>query len=228
MCVRICDDIVSSASTPQIIKEDQETIMQEWVLNIVNQFGYVGVAFLIFFENVFPPIPSEVILTFAGFMSTYTSLTPPLLIVAATMGSLLGAIVLYGVGRCLSPERLECLLSGKIGRVLHLKSENLKTAMDCFLKQGKRTVFLCRCAPLLRSLISIPAGMSHMNMGAFLIYTTLGTLLWNTVLIYAGVLAGRSWERIVSVMDKLSAVILVVLLSCTVWLVFFCFRRRQK
>lgn len=91
----------------------------------MNQFGYIGIALLIAIENIFPPIPSEVILTFGGFMTTYTNLNVWGVIIAATIGSLLGAIVLYGVGRFLSPERLGVILDGKLGQILHFKKEDV-------------------------------------------------------------------------------------------------------
>lgn len=202
--------------------------MQNWILNVVEQFGYVGVALLILLENIFPPIPSEVILTFGGFVSTYTGLMPVFLIVSATIGSLLGALLLYGLGRCLSPEKLDGLLSGRVGRMLHFRTEDLQMAMECFAHKGKRTVLLCRCVPIVRSLISVPAGMAGMHMGSFLIFTTIGTVIWNTVLIYAGVLAGASWEKIVSVCDSYSALVLVALGVGAVYLLIALARRLKK
>jgi membrane protein DedA with SNARE-associated domain len=202
--------------------------MQNWILNVVEHYGYTGVALLILLENIFPPIPSEVILTFGGFVSTYTGLVPVLLIVSATVGSLLGAVILYGVGRLLSPEKLQRLLSGKAGRLLHVHPEDLQTALECFSKKGKRTVLVCRCVPIVRSLISIPAGMAKMPMGIFLIFTAFGTLVWNTVLIYAGVLAGASWEKIVGVCDTYSALVLVGICVGVVYLVTFLARRMRK
>jgi membrane protein DedA with SNARE-associated domain len=202
--------------------------MQNWILNVVEHWGYAGVALLILLENIFPPIPSEVILTFGGFVSTYTGLVPVLLIVSATVGSLLGAVILYGAGRLLSSEKLQGLLAGKAGRLLHVHPEDLQTALDCFSEKGKRTVLVCRCVPIVRSLISIPAGMAKMPMGTFLIFTALGTLVWNTALIYAGVLAGASWEKIVGVCDTYSALVLVGIGVGVVYLVLFLARRMRK
>ncbi len=202
--------------------------MQDWILNVVEQFGYAGVALLILLENIFPPIPSEVILTFGGFVSTYTGLMPVFLIMAATVGSMLGAVLLYGLGRCLSPEKLDGILSGPVGHALHFHTEDLQMAVDCFAHKGKRTVLLCRCVPIVRSLISIPAGMAGMNMGAFLVFTAIGTVIWNTVLIYAGVLAGASWEKIVGVCDSYSTLVLVALGVGAVYLLLALWRRLRK
>ena len=105
--------------------------MQEIIIQVMNQFGYFGVAFLIMIENIFPPIPSEVILTFGGFMTTYSELGIIGMIIAATIGSVLGALILYFVGRLLSVERLEKLVSGRLGKVLRLKPEDI-TIAECF------------------------------------------------------------------------------------------------
>lgn len=185
--------------------------MQDWILAMVNQFGYIGIALLIAIENVFPPIPSEVILTFGGFLTTYTSMQKWLVILFATIGSVAGAIILYGVGRFLTQERLAYLLNGPIGRILHLKTEDIAHAENWFNRRGKLTVFFCRFIPLVRSLISIPAGMSGMNFGYFLLLTTLGTSIWNVVLVYLGAWAGSSWEMISSYMDVYSKVAVVIL-----------------
>lgn len=202
--------------------------MQAWILTIVERFGYIGVALLILLENIFPPIPSEVILTFGGFASTYTGLVPVFLIAAATVGSMLGALLLYGLGRCLSPEKLDSILSGRVGHILHFHTEDMQMAVDCFARRGKRTVLLCRCVPIVRSLISIPAGMAGMHMSSFLLFTAIGTVIWNTVLIYAGVLAGASWEKIVSVCDSYSAIVLVALGVAAVYLLIALARRLKK
>lgn len=185
--------------------------MQEWIIGIMDQFGYIGVASLIAIENVFPPIPSEVILTFGGFMTTFTSMNVWLVILWATVGAVVGALVLYGVGRLFSAEKIEKILSGKIGKVLHLKPEDVEKAKMWFEKRGKYTVFFCRFIPIVRSLISIPAGMAQMGMPSFLILTIIGTTIWNTVLVWLGVAAGASWEKIAGYFDTYSSVALVVL-----------------
>lgn len=172
--------------------------MQEWIIQIMDQYGYIGIALLIALENIFPPIPSEVILTFGGFMTTYTKLTPFGVIIASTIGSVLGAVVLYWIGRSFTPERLECWLGGRCGRILRLKKGDVARAKGWFERHGKRAVFFCRCIPLIRSLISIPAGMAKMKMWLFLLLTIAGSLIWNSILIYLGVALGISWEIIIS------------------------------
>jgi membrane protein DedA with SNARE-associated domain len=202
--------------------------MQSWIINIMEGFGYIGISLLIAIENIFPPIPSEVILTFGGFMTTYTSLTIWGVIISATIGSLLGAIILYGVGRILSPERLGKILDGKIGQLLHLKKEDVFKACDWFNKRGKFTVLFCRCIPVIRSLISIPAGMAKMQFGIFLLMTTLGSLAWNIILVYLGVTAGASWEKIANSTDVYTKVTIVVLGLAFVIAAFLFLKSRMK
>lgn len=202
--------------------------MQEAIIEILNQFGYFGILFLITVENVFPPIPSEVILTFGGFMTTYTNMEPVFVVLVSTLGSFIGAIILYGVGRILSPERLGKILDGKIGRILHFKSQDVEKSVHWFQAKGKLTVLFCRCIPIVRSLISIPAGMAKMNMGLFFLYTTIGSLVWNTVLVYLGVAAGASWDKIAGYMDTYSTVTLVVLVALFFVAAFLFYKSRLK
>ena len=169
--------------------------MQEWIIQTMEQFGYLGIFLLITIENLFPPIPSEIILTFGGFMTTYTSLHVWGVILSATIGSVLGAIILYGIGRLLSVDLLAKILDGKIGKILRFKKEDVFKACDWFNSKGKKTVLLCRCVPIVRSLISIPAGMAKMKFGIFLVLTTIGSFVWNIVLVYLGAAAGEAWEK---------------------------------
>ena len=185
--------------------------MQNFFIEMLNQYGYLAVALLIAVENIFPPIPSEVILAFGGFMTTYTSMNVWLVALFATIGSVAGALVLYSVGLFLSPQRLERWLSGRLGRILHLKISDVQKAEGWFAKKGKITVFICRFIPIVRSLISIPAGMSRMNLGPFLALTTTGTAVWNIVLVWLGRFAGASWEKIAGYTDVYAKIALVVL-----------------
>lgn len=185
--------------------------MQDFIIQIMDQFGYIGVFLLIALENLFPPIPSEIILTFGGFMTTYTSLKIWGVVLFATFGSVLGALILYGVGRWLSPQKLQQWLDSPWGRLLHFKQEDVSKAVGWFSKRGMPTVFFCRFIPIVRSLISIPAGIAQMKIATFLCLTLAGTLIWNTVLVYLGALAGASWEKVAGYMDTYSQLTLVVL-----------------
>lgn len=186
--------------------------MQDWIIAVMQQYGYLGVALLIAVENIFPPIPSEVILTFGGFMTTYTTLNIWLVILAATAGSLIGAVVLYGIGCLLPPDRLKSILSGRVGKLLHLYPDDVDKAVDWFNRTGFSTVFFCRFIPMVRSLISIPAGFARMKFVPFLGLTALGSFLWNTILVWVGVAARESWDIIVKNLESYSGVFKIILL----------------
>ncbi len=202
--------------------------MEQIIINIMEQVGYLGVFLLIAIENIFPPIPSEVILVFGGFMTTYTSLNIPIMILASTLGSLLGAIVLYYIGKIFNKERLKRIVNGKIGKVLRLKASDIEKADKWFDTKGNKTVFFCRFIPIVRSLISIPAGMSEMPMQKFLLYTILGSLIWNTVLIIVGSIVGDKWETIVGYLDNFSNIILIILVIIFVVALYYWFVIRKK
>ena len=202
--------------------------MQEIIINLMNQFGYIGIFLLIAIENIFPPIPSEVILTFGGYMTTYSNLNVPLVILSATLGSLLGAIVLYAIGKILNKERLMKIVSGKVGKILRLKKEDIESADKWFDTKGEKCVFFCRFIPIVRSLISIPAGMSEMNIPKFLIYTTIGSLICNSVLVVVGSIVGENWENIVNIFDTYSTITLIVLIIIFILFVVWFFKKRAK
>lgn len=202
--------------------------MENWITDIMSQYGYIGIFLLIMLENIFPPIPSEVILTFGGYMTTQTSMTPIGVILVSTGGSVAGAVILYGIGLLLDVERLEKIVD-RWGRVLRLTKKDIHKADAWFDKYGIWTVLFCRLIPLIRSLISIPAGMSNMKFGLFLLFTTIGTLIWNTILVSVGAAVGDNWESIVGVMDVYSNIVyvLIVLAGLAIILWYLRFRKRR-
>lgn len=202
--------------------------MQEFIISIMNQFGYLGVFLLIAIENIFPPIPSEVILLFSGFMTTYTSLNIVGMIIASTLGSLVGAIALYYIGKILNKERLKKIVASKIGKVLRLKAKDIDKADAWFDTKGNKTVFFCRFIPIVRSLISIPAGMSEMPMPKFLVYTILGSAIWNTVLVVLGNQVGEKWTSILHIFDQYSHIVLILLIILFIAGVSFFYYQRTK
>ena len=202
--------------------------MQEIILSVMGKYGYVGVFLLIMIENVFPPIPSEVILLFGGFMTTYTKLSIFGMIVASTLGSLFGAIILYSIGKIFNKDRLKKLISGKLGKILRLKVSDIDNADSWFDNKGNKTVFFCRFIPLVRSLISIPAGMSEMPMVKFLLYTLFGSLIWNTVLVIVGSVVGENWTKIVGILDTYSHIVVIILFIIFVVGVYFFYRNRSN
>lgn len=202
--------------------------MQEFILSMIEQFGYLGVFLLIAIENVFPPIPSEVILLFGGFATSTFNLNLPLMILFSTIGSLLGAFILYYAGRLLHKDRLKAIVRGKVGKILRLKEDDIDKADTWFENKGNKAVFLCRFVPIVRSLISIPAGMNKMNVLKFTIYTTIGSLIWNTVLLILGNKVGENWVTIANIIDKYSNVVLVLLIILFIVFVSVFYYKRLK
>lgn len=202
--------------------------MQQFILHIIEQFGYFGVFFLILIENVFPPIPSEVILLFSGFFSSYTSLSVFYMILASTLGSFLGAIILYYIGKIFNKERLKKIVNGRLGKILFLKENDIDKADEWFDNKGNKSVFFCRFVPIVRSLISIPAGMSEMPMGKFIIYTICGSMIWNTVLICLGYKLGDNWEYVLTILDKYQMVVIIILIIILGYVIIKFYRKKRK
>lgn len=183
--------------------------MHTAILEVLDKFGYFGMALLIAIENIFPPIPSEVILTFGGFATTISHITIVGAIIASTIGSVIGAIILYGFGRILNEDKIEKVSRNKIGKIIGIKKENIEKSFKWFNSKGKYAVFLGRFIPIIRSLVSIPAGMAKMNMLPFLVLTTVGSAIWNTILIILGKIAGSSWHKIAGYVGTFSDAILI-------------------
>lgn len=180
--------------------------MTNIVFDLINHFGYLAISFLIAIENIFPPIPSEVILSFAGFATHHSQMTVPLVVIASTIGAVLGAIILYWIGTLLNEERLEKIFKHKLFKMLGFKKGDVKKAINWFNKYGTGAIFYGRCIPVIRSLISIPAGTAKVKLSKFLLYTTLGSLIWNTILVSLGSYMGENWQTIVNIFEEYSLI----------------------
>ena len=180
--------------------------MELQLLRLLSRFGYPGMFLLLTIESIFPPIPSEVVLTFGGFMTEHTSLTLTGMVIAATAGSTAGAMLLYLAGRLIPLERLERILSKRWIQKIGFKAEDLKKTLNWFDKHENTAV------PVIRSLISIPAGMTRMPLAGFLIRTVIGSSVWNLLLLSLGKKAGSSWYQITAVFERYSIVIVTILL----------------
>ncbi|MCT4796812.1 MULTISPECIES: DedA family protein [Exiguobacterium] len=199
--------------------------MRDWMIGIIEQFGYVGIAFMIFIENVFPPIPSEVVLLFGGFFAVKTDLMIWLVIVAATVGAIAGAVLLYGIGLYLDVEQIE-KWTKKYGKWIRLDLDDVHKADAWFDRYGGWMVFFGRLMPVVRSLISLPAGMSNMPFVKFLLLSTAGTLIWNSILIFIGIRVGENWESILRYLDVYSYAIYALLAVGLI--LYFIWRKRRK
>ena len=189
--------------------------------DFINQFGYFAVGALIFIENVFPPIPSEVILPLSGFFTTTTDMVLPLVIASATAGSVLGAYILYGIGYVLSRERLMRFFETRPMRLLGFKGTDIASAVDWFDRKGQATVLICRCIPVVRSLISIPAGTARMNPVKFTLFTLVGSAVWNTILCSLGAAAGSAWMQVSEQAAWISDIVKYVIIALVVIVAIF-------
>lgn len=195
--------------------------MENMFFDFINQFGYFAVGALIFIENVFPPIPSEVILPLSGFFTTTTDMVLPLVIISATTGSVLGAFILYGIGRLLSRERLMRFFETKPMRLLGFKGDDIASAIDWFDRKGQLTVLICRCIPVVRSLISIPAGCAKMNMVKFTLFTLIGSAVWNTILCSLGAAAGSAWMTVSAQAEWISDIVKYIIIALVIIAIIF-------
>ena len=176
--------------------------LANWVQDVINQFGYFGVALLVVIENIFPPIPSEIVLPFAGFVAQQGSAgvaqsdTSVIgMMITATIGSVVGALILYVISSAIGPERLRAFVQ-RFGRWFGVKQTDLLRAEAWFDRRSFVAVLVGRCVPLIRSIVSIPAGFRRMKLTSFILLTAVGSAVWNIALIGAGAILGDQWERV--------------------------------
>ncbi|WP_027483851.1 DedA family protein [Deinococcus pimensis] len=197
--------------------------MLDWIQNLMSSLGYAGIVLLMFVENVFPPIPSELIMPLAGFTASRGELDIVLVVLAGTLGSVLGALPLYYLGRLVGEERLVAW-ADRWGRWLTVRGEEIRRADDWFDRHGHKTVLFGRLVPGLRSLLSIPAGISGMPLAKFLLYTGIGTGLWSTLLAVLGFTLGENYEVVERYVGPIGYAVLGLLaVTVIVWVV----RRRR-
>ncbi len=191
----------------------------EWVTSVVETLGYGGVAFLVALETLFPPIPSEVVLPLAGFVAANGDASFTGMVAAATIGSMVGAFLLYGISAAIGPVRLRALVV-RYGKWFRLDETDLDRTEDWFDRRANTAVLLCRCVPLMRSLISIPAGFRRMAIIPFTLYTLLGSLVWNVILIGAGYLLGERWSQVEEPLELFKNAVLLAIAIAVAWYVW--------
>ena len=193
--------------------------MAEWITNTMNSLGYVGIGLLMFLENLFPPIPSELIMPLAGFTVFQGKMQFFYAVLAGVVGTVLGALPWYYAGKLLGEERLKAL-ADRYGKWLSISSKDIDRADDWFDRYNAKAVFFCRLVPGVRTLISLPAGISGMPLVPFLIYSTLGTTLWVSLLTYAGYALGQNYHLVDQYIGPLSKVVLCILIAAfIIWVV---------
>lgn len=202
-------------------------LLENWITEFMEQFGYFGIFLMITLENLFPPIPSEIVLSFGGFMTTKSDLTITGVVIASTLGSLVGAIILYYIGRLLGIEGLERIVD-RYGKVLRTEKGDIHKASTWFHRYGIWTVCFCRMVPILRSLISIPAGIAKIDFYLFILFTTIGSLIWNMILVNLGATLGASWSKVLEYISLYQNVFIALLGSLSVVTIFLYIRRHRK
>ncbi|HHP7230878.1 MAG TPA: DedA family protein [Xenococcaceae cyanobacterium] len=197
--------------------------MLDWIVNTVNSLGYVGIALLMFLENLFPPIPSELIMPLAGFVVTQGKLNFTYVVIAGVVGSVLGALPWYYLGKAWGLKRIK-RLADRYGKWLTISSQDIQQAKLWFEKRGKAAACFSRIVPGVRTYISVPAGISKMSLLPFLFYSTLGTAVWVSLLTYAGYILGANYDRVKQFLAPISAIVIVFLvIAFIIWII-----KRQK
>jgi len=194
------------------------------VEQLILTLGYPGVAFIMFAENLLPPIPSEVVLPFAGSLVQEGQLSLVGVLLSSTLGATLGTGLFYYLGHRLGEARTRSLIR-RYGRWLALDEDDLDRSLALFRRNERSIIFFGRFLPGVRTLISLPAGIARMRVGTFLLYTVLGTLAWNTLLVGAGVVLGQNWERILGFVDRFET---FFWLAVALLLGYFIVTRMQK
>ena len=190
--------------------------MEEWVLSVMEKLGYLGIAFLMFLDNIFPPIPSEIIMPSAGYTASKGDLSLIGVIIAGSAGSLIAAMILYWIGRKIPEQRLFSFIE-HYGKFLRIKVTDLEKALAWFNQHGHKIVFFGRMIPAVRSLISIPAGMSKMPFGKFMAYSAFGTIIWTTFLAFLGYHLSEDQALMSLIMQRASYIILAIVILYIIW-----------
>lgn len=198
--------------------------MKEWVLETMSSLGYVGIGLLMFLENLFPPIPSELIMPLAGFTAAQGKMQLLPAIAAGVIGTVLGAFPWYYLGKVVSEERIKGW-ADRYGKWLGISGADIDKANHWFDRHGKKAVLLCRMVPGVRTLISLPAGINAMPMLPFLLFSTIGTVLWVTFLTMAGYFLGNNYELVDEYLAPVSKIVAVTLvIALIIWII----RKRTK
>lgn len=201
--------------------------MEHIITEFISNWGYLAITILVLLENILPFIPSEIILTFAGLLSTKSDLSLPMLFVISTVASFVGLLVLYYISRLVSEERLYRFVD-KYGKWIKLKGKDVARANDWFKRYGEVAVLVCRFVPVLRVLITIPAGINRMNVVKFVVLSLIGTTIWNFALIYLGSLLSDSWDVLMNGIHTYSYVMYVLLAVVIVYIIYRFVKRKSK
>lgn len=193
---------------------------------LLESTGYIGIVLLIALENIFPPIPSEVILPLTGYLVFQNKLHVVGAVISATLGSVLGALVLYYLSRNLGKKRV-LALADKYGRLLGISKEDVEKSLTLFHKHGGKLIFFGRIVPTIRSVVSIPAGLTGMDIKKFILFSALGSALWNGILIGVGLALGERWQEIQKYTKVLEYIVWALVIGGIVWLLWRKYKKKK-
>lgn len=201
--------------------------MEQLITDFISKWGYAAIFILILLENVLPVVPSEIILTFAGLMSVKSGLSIPVLFLISTIASFIGLLILYYICRLIKEESIYRFVD-KHGKWFKLKGKDVKRANDWFKSYGPWAVLLCRFIPVLRVLITIPAGINKMNVITFTVLSLLGTTIWNFALILLGRLLSDSFDVLMAGLHTYSYIMYVIIFLAILYLLYVIFIKNRK
>ncbi len=198
--------------------------MEHWITEFMTQYGYIGVFILVFLEYVIHPFPSEIILTFAGFMTSQSNLNIFIVCLITVIAAVLGALVLYSIGAFIGEERLYKFVD-KRGKYIGIKTQDLDKTIKWLDKYGHWAIFIGRFIPIVRTLISLPAGITKMNLPVFILLTAIGTGMWNIFLIMLGKTLGSHWHEILLYVGMYSKVFIIVIAIAALYVIYLWYKR---
>jgi membrane protein DedA with SNARE-associated domain len=202
--------------------------MTEWITSTMNSLGYLGIGLLMFLENLFPPIPSELIMPLAGFTVSKGILSFVPVVLAGTIGTILGAFPWYYLGKVLGEDRIKAWID-RHGRWIGISAKEIDKSKRWFYRHGNIAVLIGRLVPGIRTLISLPAGFSNMPMPQFLIYSTIGTVAWVTLLTSAGYILGDNYKLVEDYIAPISKLVLLgLIITFSVWIVHLWRTKKRK
>jgi membrane protein DedA with SNARE-associated domain len=187
-----------------------------WVETVIEKIGYLGVGLLVGLENVIPVIPSEIVQPYAGFVAQKDGFgAVVLMIIVATIGSVVGSLAMYGIAASIGPVRLRAFVN-RYGSWVGISEHELTRAENWFDRRATIAVLVGRCVPLIRAVVSIPAGFRRMKLMPYIVYTAIGSLVWNIFLIGAGALLGDNWERVGEVFSPIQKLVELAVVAAVV------------
>ena len=198
-------------------------LLMDFVLGIISSTGYLGVFLLMLAESTFMPVPSELVLPFAGYLISSGTFELFTLIFVAILGSISGSLISYYLGKLVGREAII-----RIGRYFFLNEHDLGIAHRWFEKHGEKTIFFCRFIPAVRHVISIPAGIAEMDLKKFLLYTSLGALGWNTILIFSGIYLQQNWAEVLKYTEVLDLLVILAVVALAAWFAYNHLKQGRK